>query len=330
MGEYGSIAVPVLGELSTYRFILLISFLVTIPGLLFTWAFLRGGVTMTEQGVTIEQEEPKYGHLNVFAALWETPKEALVKTWKIFVSVWKQPNFYKFLAFLTLIVFVRLVFYHMHFTFPKYGIRELGEGAPVGRLWGVLNPAIIVLLVPLVGALSQKINSYKMITVGSILAAAPVFLLAMPPAWFQPLADGPLGELVAHWWLGVEDPVVNPLYVSIFIFVCIFSVGEAFWSPRLYEYTASIAPKGQVGSYMALSLLPYFVAKLLVGGMSGLLLEYFCPAEGPRNSELMWLIIACMAALCPIGLIAFKKHIRSHEEGRDDPEDAPKALASDD
>ena len=39
------------------------------------------------------------------------------------------------------------------------------------------------------------------------------------------------------------------------------SVGEAIWSPRLYEYAAAIAPKGQEASYMALSVLPYFFAK---------------------------------------------------------------------
>ncbi len=316
LGEYGSYSVPILNwTISTYRTIFLVGFLVTIPGLLFTWLFLRPGVTMTEGGLKIESEKPRYADVNVLVAMYRLVTETARDTIRIFVSVWKEKNFYKFLLFLTLVVFIRLVFYHMHFTFPKYGIRELGEGAPVGRLWSVLNPGIIILLVPIIGALSQKITSYTMIAVGTTLAAAPVFLLAMPPEWFQPLADGWLGSFIAHTWLGVEG-AVNPLYVSITLFVVIFSVGEAFWSPRLYEYTASIAPKGKVGSYMALSLLPYFVAKLGVGFMSGRLLEAFCPATGPRNSQALWLIIACMAAICPIGIISLRKYVRSEEEGR--------------
>jgi MFS family permease len=379
LGEYGSLTVPVLGEMSTYRIILGVSFLVTIPALIFTWATLRGGVTMTEEGLVIEEEKSAYPDANILVATWLTSKDALVKTGKIFVSVWKEKTFYRFLLFLTLIVFVRLVFYHMHFTFPKYGIRELGPGAPIGQIWGVLNPAVIIVLVPLIGALTQRINSYKMIAIGASLAAAPVFLMAMPPEWFQPLADGPLGHLVANVWLGLDTQQVSPLLVVIPLFVLIFSVGEAFWSPRLYEYTASIAPKGQVGSYMALSLLPYFVAKLVVGVFSGRLLQHFCPSDEtlgarylvekiqgidqtavdametsqilptlaeklgmvvgpdgvlsnevryqvwdilhatyPRDSQTLWLIIACMAAVCPIGIIALKKWVKSHEEGRDD------------
>ncbi len=379
MGEYGTRVVPLLGEISTYRTIFLISFLVTIPALIFTWATLREGVTMTEDGLVIEKSVPQFADRNALVAMWLTAKDALVKTGVIFVSVWKEKNFYRFLLFLTLIVFVRLVFYHMHFTFPKYGIRELGPGAPVGQIWGVLNPAVIIVLVPLIGALTQKINSYKMIAIGSTLAAAPVFLMAMPPEWFQPLANGPVGLFIANTWLGLDTQQVNPLLVIIPLFVVIFSIGEAFWSPRLYEYTASIAPKGQVGSYMALSLLPYFVAKLVVGMFSGRLLERFCPSDEalgaryliekipdldqvavdametsqvlptlaeklgmvvgpdgvlsnevryqvweilhttyPRDGQSLWLVIALMAAICPIGIIVLKKWIKSHEDGRDD------------
>src|ERR1039457_7644273 len=55
---------------------------------------------------------------------------------------------------------------------------------------------------------------------------------------------------------------VNPYYVMIFLFVVLLSIGEAFYSPRLYEYTAAIAPKGQDAYYIAMSSLPFFLAKL--------------------------------------------------------------------
>jgi dipeptide/tripeptide permease len=316
LGEYGTLALPGGIEISTYRAILLTSFAITIPAIIFTWIFLREGVEMTEEGVKITPERPKYAGVNVFVALYRMSKEALQDTARIFVDVCKQSTFHRFLIFLTLIAFVRLVFYHMHFTFPKYGIRELGEGAPVGNLWGVLNPITIVILAPIVGALSHKVSSYKMISWGTSISALPVLLLAMPRQIFQPLADSWFGHLIGHTWLHVEG-AIDPLYVSITLFVFIFSIGEAIWSPRLYEYTASIAPKGQAGSYMALSLLPYFLAKLIVGLMSGRLLEAYCPATGPRHSETLWLIIGAMAIVCPVGIITLRKYIRSREEGRD-------------
>ena len=49
------------------------------------------------------------------------------------------------------------------------------------------------------------------------------------------------------------------------LYLAVFSVGEAFYSPRVYEYAAAIAPKGQEASYGALAYLPFLVGKLLVG-----------------------------------------------------------------
>lgn len=316
LGEYGT--QTLLGmELSTYRVLFFWATVATLPGFLITWLFLRPGVEVTDKGIEIVEQKPKYTDKSTLTGMWLSMRDAGRETLRIFSGVWKQPNFGRFLVFLSLIVMIRLVFYHMHYTFPKYGIRELGNGAPIGQLWSVLNPVIIVILTPLVGAFTGRISSYSMIAVGSSFAALPVFFLAMPAAWFAGLADGPFGHLIAHTWLGVEGPV-NPLYVSITLFVFFFSIGEAIWSPRLYEYTAAIAPKGQEGSYMAFSLLPYFVAKLFVGMMSGRLLEHYCPAEGPRDSGTMWLIIALMSLTCPVGIFVFRKYIRVHEEGRDD------------
>ena len=111
---------------------------------------------------------------------------------------------------------------------------------------------------------------------------------------------------------------VNPYYVMIFLFIVLLSFGESVYSPRLYEYAAVIAPKGQEASYMSLSYLPFFMAKLLVASFSGVLLARLCPATGPRHSETLWLIIALTTLIAPAGLILFQRFIRVHEEGRED------------
>jgi hypothetical protein len=105
--------------------------------------------------------------------------------------------------------------------------------------------------------------------------------------------------------------------VTIFIFIVCLSMGEAVYSPRLYEYAAAIAPKGQEASYMALSQVPMFLAKLPMASISGLLLARFCPATGPRHSGTLWLIIACTTMVAPVGLFACQRFIRVHEAGRD-------------
>jgi len=315
LGEHGSWIVPWLGmELSTYRVLILLGVVFTVPGLILVRYCLRDGVEMTEEGVKITSREPS--KTNSVAALQKTVVETTTKTWKIFSSLWLQVPFYRFLLFMSLVVGVRMIYYNILFLFPKYGIRELGEGAPIGQLSGVLNEVLIIALVPVCGVLTQKITAYRMVTVGSFISALSVFFIALPPEWFRPLGAGWLGDLVAHRWLGVSGPV-NPLYISIFFFIVLYSLGEALWSPRLYEYAAAIAPKGQEASYMALSMLPMFVAKFFVGGLSGWLLAKFCPAEGLRQPEVMWFLIGCMALITPAGTFIFRKYIQVQEEGRE-------------
>jgi MFS family permease len=317
LGEHGHFVVPLLGiNLTTYRTLFLVSFLATIPNLLLIYFFLREGVEAKDDGVQITPERPKYPGEGLLRGFGLASRDALVNTRRIFSGLWQQPAFFKFLMFLSLVVGVKLVFYHMHYTYPKFGIRELGQGAPIGKLWA-LNPMLIFVLAPIVGACSQRISAYKMVVAGSAVSAASVFIMALPPVWFQPLADGWLGDWVGHRWLGVSGHL-SAYYVMIFLYVLLLSLGEAFWSPRLYEYTAAIAPKGQEGSYMAMSVLPFFIAKLFVGLLSGLLLAHYCPPEGPRDSATMWLVIASMTLVTPLGLVVFRRRIRMHEAGRED------------
>ncbi|HYG25222.1 MAG TPA: MFS transporter [Verrucomicrobiae bacterium] len=317
LGEHGSWTIPLLGEaLSTYRVLILESALFTIPGLIIAWMFLREGVEATEEGVVItERARISDRHANPFIALWRTVRETAVATLKIFIGLWREPALYRFLIFMLLVVGVKLIGYHMAFTFPKFGLRELGEGAPIGRLYSVLNSVMIVILVPICGALTGRFTAYRMVMVGTLVAASSVFFLAMPLHWFQPLADGWFGHLIAHEWLNIPGDV-NPWFVSISLFVMLLSIGEALWSPRLYEYAAAIAPRGQEASYMALSVLPYFGAKFVVGMLSGAMLQRYCPPEGPKDSATMWLIIGCMALITPVGIFLLRPYIQVREAGR--------------
>jgi MFS family permease len=235
-------------------------------------------------------------------------------TRRLFGGLLQQPGFYRLLAFLLMIAFLKLIFMQMYYVYPKFGIRELGPGAPVGRLWAI-NSILIIVMVPIVGVLTQRYSAYRMVIVGGVVSAASVFVMALPTAWFQGLADGWFGSAIAHGYLGLEGPV-HPYYPMIALFVIGLSIGEAFYSPRVYEYAAAIAPKGQEASYAALSYIPFLLAKLLIGVFSGALLERYCPAEGPRDSATMWLFVAVTASVAPIGLLALGRYIRVQEAGR--------------
>jgi MFS family permease len=303
-------------SISTYRTLFLVSFVFEVA-LLPLLYFLRPGAEATDEGVLIVPARTRAPGSSVWNAFLLTLRNSVTDTIRLFRNLIGQDGFYRLLGFLILISFLKLIFMQMYYVFPTFGIRELGEGAPVGRLWAI-NAILVIFLVPLVGALTQRFPAYAMVVLGGVISAVSVFIMALPLGWFQGLADGFLGDLIAHKYLGIHGPV-HPYYVMIALFVVLLSVGEAFYSPRVYEYAAAIAPKGQEASYGALSYVPFLLAKLLIGTFSGFLLARYCPPIGPRNSGMMWLAVALTATVAPIGLVALRRFIRVPEAGRPAP-----------
>ena len=140
--------------------------------------------------------------------------------------------------------------------------------------------------------------------------------MALPTQWFQLAANSGIGQSLGRGYLGLHGSI-HPYYIMVALYLIVFSVGEAFYSPRVYEYAAAIAPKGQEASYASLAYLPFLVGKVLVGA-GGWLLAAFCPEHGPRHSGTMWLIFALAASVAPIGLVVFRRYIRIPEAGRQD------------
>jgi MFS family permease len=243
-----------------------------------------------------------------------TVRESATETIDLFKRLLGQSAFFRLLVFFLLIGFLKAIFLQMDYVFPKFGDRELGLNAPVGKIAGI-NSIIIIFLAPVVGALTQKFSAYRMVVFGGAICAAGVFIMALPTSWFAPLANGAFGDWLGHGYLRVRG-AVNPYYVMSALYLTVFSIGEAFYSPRVYEYAAAIAPPGQEASYGSLAYLPFLVGKLLVG-TSGWLLAAFCPETGTRHSGTMWLIFACAASVAPLGLLLFRSYIRVPEAGRE-------------
>jgi MFS family permease len=315
LGEHGHLTLPLLGvKLTTYRTLFLVSLglELTLFPLIY---FLREGAEATDEGLQITPRPLGLSHEGVWNSLRRVVRDGLVESVRLLARLFQQAGVYRLLAFLILIAFIKVVLMQVYYVYPKFGIRELGDGAPVGMLWNI-NSILIVCMLPLVGALTQKYPAYRMVTLGSILTAASVFILALPTAWFGPLANGLLGHWLGHGYLGLRGSV-HPYYVMIALFIVFFSVGEAFYSPRVYEYAAAIAPKGLEASYSALSYVPFLLAKLLTGAFGGVLLAAYCPEQGVRHSGMMWLIVALAATVAPVGLIVLGRFIRVREAGRD-------------
>ncbi len=265
---------PILGDkmLTVYKAVLAMGMVCAVCALLVALT-LRKGIDL--EAKTSEQHEPGDDYRDKKTTQVPAPEKKRGPI-AIAMEVMREKAFWRFMLFVGLLVMVRLIFQHYKFTWPKYVLREMGDSFPLGKVYSI-NPLMIIVLVPIATMLTRKRPAFDVIVMGSFVSALSVFVLC----------------------LGASYP-------TILTMIALLSIGEALWSPRLYEYTAIIAPRGREASYMGLSTLPMFLAKFGVGPMSGILLARYCPETGPRNSKLMWLIIGLTTIVGPILIVLLR------------------------
>ncbi len=183
----------------------------------------------------------------------------------------------KFFFFIFALIPVQTLFTYNWLILPQY-LERAFEGSFISERFEVfsnLNPILIFIAVPIVTALTQQKKVYNMMVLGTFIMAAPAFLLG-----FSTSLPALLGYLL------------------------IMTIGEAMWQPRFLQYAAEIAPEGRTGAYMGVAQFPWFLTKVIAPLFTGVMLQKYCPAEGSRNPEHMWLIFACVAMLSSLLLIA--------------------------
>jgi proton-dependent oligopeptide transporter, POT family len=190
----------------------------------------------------------------------------------------------RFMFFVFALLPVRTLFAHQWLTMPEYVLRSYPPAVADRMEWFVqsMNPLVILFGVPILTALTKRFHVLSMMIVGSLVSAASTFLLASGPSTL--------------------------MLVGYFV---IFSIGEALWSSRFYEYASELAPPGRVTQYMGIASLPWFVAKTTTGLYSGWVLEHFVPAHGAQNSGTMWLLYGAIAMLSPSSLFLARRWVRS-------------------
>jgi len=185
----------------------------------------------------------------------------------------------KFFFFIFCLIPVQTLFTYNWLILPQY-IERSYEGW-IGEYFEIpanLNPILIFVLAPMIAAITQKARVYNMMIWGTLIMAAPAFLLAIGP----------------YWW-------------TLFPYILIMTVGEAMWQPRFLQYAAEIAPEGRTGMYMGVAQLPWFLTKMIVPWLySGWMIGRYCPPEGEQNTEFMWLIFACIAISSTVMLVLAK------------------------
>ncbi len=186
-------------------------------------------------------------------------KEPRKSPLKIFADVVREPALFRLLALIGLTLGVRAVYAYLYLLMPKYWERTIGPDAAIGVL-NMINPIGIVLGLILFIPLANRFSVFGMLVYGAMVSAVSLFPMAAPWQWFS----GDIAQ--AH-------------YIMAILCMVIVTVGEVLWSPKLYEYTAAIAPKGQEGTYLGLSMIPWFLAKTVTSLLSGHLLNRWSPEQ---------------------------------------------------
>jgi hypothetical protein len=190
----------------------------------------------------------------------------------------------KFFFFIFCLIPVQTLFAHNWLTLPMYVERAYRESWPwISQNWEAasnFNPLLIFVFVPIIAAVTQKANVYNMMIYGTLVMAAPTFLLSIGP----------------YWW-------------TLLAYLVIMTIGEAMWQPRFLQYAAEIAPEGRTGVYMGVAQFPWFLTKVIVPLYAGRFLLNYCPEEGVRNTETMWLVYGCIAMTSTVMLILAKRWV---------------------
>ena len=252
------------------QIIFLVAVLVSLISMVLVVFFIRSKVPredFNEEKVTEEKPES--------ASVPQTPTEKK-SAFRIMQEVTREKKFWIFITFILLLVLVKMIFQYNHSLYPLY-MERIGLKNWTGKLYSI-NPFIIIFLVPVMTAITGRMKAYNVIMVGSFISAGSVF------------------------FMGITESIM-----TIVSFQIVLSIGEAIYSPRVYDYTATIAPEGREASYMAFSKVPMFFAKVGAGPVTGILLANLCPAEGARNTELMWILVGISTMISPITLLLGRK-----------------------
>ncbi|MBI2388838.1 MAG: MFS transporter [Deltaproteobacteria bacterium] len=246
----------------------------------------------------------------------EVPKK---KALEILKDMVRESAFWRFLCLVGVLLGVRAVFVYIYMLMPQYWIEVMGKEAPIGLL-NQINPFLIVAGLILFIPIANRWSVFRMLTVGAIISALSLFVLTLP--WTMFSTD--FGR--AHFRMSATMMVV-------------LSIGEVIWSPKLSEYTAAIAPKGQEGAYLGMSMMPWFIAKMAVSAMSGHMLERWSPdgiGDKLRAGQVdfwhspsgMWFVLGIWALSGPIIALMAEKWLTKGARWKAEDVPAPGADAA--
>jgi MFS family permease len=181
---------------------------------------------------------------------------------KNFLVVLSNP---RFMLFLLIFSGYWIVYWQEFIILPLYVHNYVNSKADTELLL-ITGPLTVISLQVIVSLLTQKIPSFRAITLGTFISAL---------AWII---------LIIH-------PTVPMVVLTLFA----VSIGEITQSPRYYEYISRLAPAGQQGTYMGFAFLPIGIGAFIGGPFGGLLMHHF--GEVTHQPVRIWWVVTAVGVV---------------------------------
>ena len=165
----------------------------------------------------------------------------------------------RFMLFLLIFSGYWIVFWQQYIVLPIYIHGYVDPHADV-ELILITDATTVICLQFLATYLTQKIPSFRAITIGTLITS--------------------LG-----WLIVASHAAVWAVVLSIFV----VALGEIVQSPRYYEYVSRLAPPGQQGTYMGFAFLPIGIGSLVGGWLGGRLMHHYGEVV-QRPAQVWWAI----------------------------------------
>ncbi len=204
----------------------------------------------------------------------------------------------------------------MYATMPKYVIRMIGETASPGWYANV-NPLVVFLAVNFVTSLMKKRSAITSMMIGMIIIPFSALLMSFGTQ---------VGEASI---LGL-----HPVAFMMIVGIAFQALAECFISPRYLEYFSLQAPTGEEGLYLGFSHLHSFFSYLFAFGLSGFLLDRYCPdprlfmneagvvdsvtyAAATQHAHYIWYVFVGIGAISAIALYFYARITRKMDRKKE-------------
>ena len=200
-----------------------------------------------------------------------------------------------------------IVQHQLYATMPKYVLRMAGENASPSWYANV-NPLVVVLSVAWITQLMRKKTSIFSMTIGMFIMPVSALLMAS-------------GNLLGGNDINLGFMSIHPIALMMIIGIIFQGIAESFISPRYLELFSLQAPKGEEGLFLGFSHLHSFISSILGFGISGFLLNKYCPdpnlfdtheawQAASVHAHYIWYYFAGIALFAAISLIIYGKVIK--------------------